>query len=122
MISKEDVFNNLTIKQDAGVPFNRTNPVPLDKHSIFASKDDAVSYATLSATAYPGQVIAVNEDEEAAWGDTIVSSDPGVVLTAIPSYVLEFNSNTWTVSCANGFTNSMLKQILSDDTELTAGS
>lgn len=54
MVTKEEVFSNLTIKQDAGVPFNRTNPVPLDKHSIFASKDDAVSYATLSATAYPG--------------------------------------------------------------------
>jgi len=54
MVTKEEVFSNLTIKQDAGVPFNRTNPVPLDKHSIFASKADAISYATLSATAYPG--------------------------------------------------------------------
>lgn len=107
-----------------GVPFNynRGNPIPLDNSSIFTSLTAAIDYAKNSPVAYNGQVIAVNEDEEAAWTESITSADAGVTLTAIPSYVLEFSNNTWTISCANGFTNSMLKQILSDDTELSPGS
>ena len=43
----------------AGVSFNRSNPLPLDKWSVFQSMDDATTYAETNAVAYPGQVIAV---------------------------------------------------------------
>ena len=43
----------------AGVSFNRSNPLPLDKWSVFQSMDEAVAYAESNAVAYPGQVIAV---------------------------------------------------------------
>lgn len=43
----------------AGVSFNRSNPLPLDKWSVFQSMDDATAYAESNAVAYPGQVIAV---------------------------------------------------------------
>lgn len=43
----------------AGVSFNRSNPLPLDKWSVFQSMDDAVAYAETNAVAYPGQVVAV---------------------------------------------------------------
>lgn len=44
---------------DAGVVFNRTNALPLDKYSVFKSVDEATTYASTNAVAYPGQVIAV---------------------------------------------------------------
>ena len=43
----------------AGVSFNRSNPLPLDKWSVFQSMDAAVAYAETNAVAYPGQVVAV---------------------------------------------------------------
>jgi hypothetical protein len=104
MITKEEVFSNMVIKQDAGVPFNRTNPVPLDKHSIFASKSDAVSYATLSATAYPGQVIAVNEDELANWSTRYESAEQ--IELNIPSFELSFENSDWHVKFSNGYETS----------------
>lgn len=46
----------------AGVAFNRSNPLPLDKWSVFQSKEAAISYAESNAVAYPGQIVAVYED------------------------------------------------------------
>lgn len=46
----------------AGVSFQRSNPLPLDKYSVFESLDKAIEYATTNAVAYPGQVIAVVND------------------------------------------------------------
>lgn len=43
----------------AGVAFQRSNPLPLDKYSVFASIEDAESYAATNAVAYPGQIVAV---------------------------------------------------------------
>ena len=43
----------------AGVSFQRSNPLPLDKYSVFNSLEAAETYATTNAVAYPGQVIAV---------------------------------------------------------------
>ena len=43
----------------AGVAFNRSNPLPLDKWSVFQTMDEAVTYAESNAVAYPGQLIAV---------------------------------------------------------------
>lgn len=46
-------------KQSAGVSFSRTNARPLDSTSVFETFADASSYAKLSATSYPGQIVAV---------------------------------------------------------------
>lgn len=48
----------------AGVAFKRSNPLPLDRYSVFASKAEATTYATTNAVAYPGQVIAVVEENK----------------------------------------------------------
>ena len=47
----------------AGVAFNRSNSLPLDKWSVFQSKEEAINYAENNAVAYPGQIIAVYENE-----------------------------------------------------------
>lgn len=47
----------------AGVAFNRSNPLPLDKWSVFQTMDEAVAYAEGNAVAYPGQLIAVYDAE-----------------------------------------------------------
>ena len=43
----------------AGVAFNRSNPLPLDKWSVFQTIAEAEAYAESNAVAYPGQLIAV---------------------------------------------------------------
>lgn len=47
---------------DVGVAINRTNPLPIDKESIFKSFSDAETYAA-GPTAYPGQLITVLEED-----------------------------------------------------------
>ena len=46
----------------AGVAFKRSNPLPLDRYSVFQTKALAEEYIATNAVAYPGQVIAVLED------------------------------------------------------------
>ena len=46
-------------KWDAGVVFNRTNALPLDKFSVFRSFADAYDYAQTNPVAYPGQIVTV---------------------------------------------------------------
>lgn len=60
IINRDDFFNQLAsgTKWNAGVAFNRTNPLPIDDKSVFQSLEAAQTYAQ-SATAYPGQIIAV---------------------------------------------------------------
>lgn len=48
----------------AGVAFNRSNPLPLDKWSVFQTMAEAVAYAESNAVAYPGQIIAVYDNNE----------------------------------------------------------
>lgn len=68
----KDFFDNLNggARWDVGVSINRSNSLPLDANSVFASLEDAQNYAkgtpaegTL-ANAYPGQVLAVVTDAE----------------------------------------------------------
>ena len=47
----------------AGVAFKRSNPLPLDRYSVFQSYEEALEYATENAVAYPGQVVAVVDGE-----------------------------------------------------------
>lgn len=50
----------------AGVAFQRSNPLPLDKYSVFETEAKAIEYATTSAVAYPGQVIAYVDGDKMA--------------------------------------------------------
>lgn len=69
MIKRSEFFNALAkgALWDVGVAINRTNPLPLDKFSVFKAYSDnkdtdtttALGYAKNSVIAYPGQIIAV---------------------------------------------------------------
>ena len=59
-------FNDLASKASwsAGVAFQRSNALPLDKYSVFETKVKAEEYlASSTSVAYPGQVIAVLEND-----------------------------------------------------------
>lgn len=60
-----DGINN-GAKWDAGIVFNRTNAIPLDKFSVFDSLSAAQEYALSNAVAYPGQVITVVDNDTSA--------------------------------------------------------
>ena len=51
-------------KWDLPVYLNRQNPIPLDGTSIYNSYDEAETYASENAKAYPGQIISVVTDTE----------------------------------------------------------
>lgn len=59
-----ELFNSLSTgaSWSAGVSFTRSNPLPLDKYSIFKSKADADDYIANNPVAYPGQIISVIEE------------------------------------------------------------
>lgn len=70
MIKRSEFFDALAkgALWDVGVAINRTNPLPLDKFSVFGAYSDnkgdndtttALGYAKNSVIAYPGQIIAV---------------------------------------------------------------
>lgn len=42
----------------AGVAFKRSNPLPIDKYSVFAKEADVDTYIKTNAVAYPGQIVA----------------------------------------------------------------
>ena len=52
---------------DVGVSINRTNPLPLDKNAVFASYDEALTYAK-GVLSYPGQFIAVVAEDGSVTG------------------------------------------------------
>ena len=52
---------------DVGVSINRTNPLPLDKNAVFASYDEALTYAQ-GVLSYPGQFIAVVAEDSSVTG------------------------------------------------------
>lgn len=62
-----DFFNSLEsgATWSAGVAFKRSNPLPIDRYSVFQTEADALDYAKTNAVAYPGQVIATVSDTEA---------------------------------------------------------
>ena len=55
-------FEDLSTKVtwSAGVAFERSNALPIDKYSVFESLTAAENYIATSGVAYPGQVIAVH--------------------------------------------------------------
>ena len=51
----KNLFDKLNgSKWNAGVTFERTNPVPLEKYSVFHTLAEAETYAQSNAVAYPG--------------------------------------------------------------------
>ena len=73
---------------NAGVTFERTNPVPLEKYSIFRTLADAQDYAKNNAVSYLGQIITVigGEQTYSAW-----TFSDGETHTA------EWNGTKWTI-------------------------
>lgn len=51
-------FDNFVMRSQAQV-FQRVNPVPLDKYSVFSSLAEAEVYASSNPVAYAGQLVAV---------------------------------------------------------------
>ena len=62
-----EFFNSLEsgATWSAGVAFKRSNPLPIDRYSVFKTEADALAYAKTNAVAYPGQVVATVSDKEA---------------------------------------------------------
>lgn len=100
----QEFFDNLNSGASwaAGVSFQRSNPLPLDKYSVFQTYASAVEYATSNAVAYPGQVIAAYSDGteegiEAGFG--IYYIDQSMALQAVGSKIkldeisLDFNTD-----------------------------
>lgn len=67
--TRNKLFNDINkgAAWSTGVVFNRTNPIPIDKFSVFQTYAEAADYALNNAVAYPGQLIAVVPEE----GETI---------------------------------------------------
>ena len=72
-------------KQSAGVSFSRTNARPLDSTAVFESFDAASSYAKLSATAYPGQIVAAYDEASNSMAGYILDPSSGTGLTKFAS-------------------------------------
>lgn len=51
-------FNDFVMRSQAQV-FQRVNPAPLDKYSVFSSLTEAEAYASSNPVAYAGQLVAV---------------------------------------------------------------
>lgn len=60
-VTRDKLFNGILngAAWDAGVVFNRTNGLPIDKFSVFESYEAASDYAANNPVSYPGQLIAV---------------------------------------------------------------
>ena len=73
---------------NAGVTFERTNPVPLEKYSIFKTLADAQDYAKNNAVSYLGQIITVISGEQAysAWSFSDGST-----------HTVAWNGTKWTI-------------------------
>lgn len=60
-VNRDILFDGITngAAWDAGVVFNRTNGIPIDKYSVFETDKAASDYALNNPVAYPGQYVAV---------------------------------------------------------------
>lgn len=95
MMTKELFFEGLAggATWSAGVAFKRSNPLPLDRYSVFGSKADAETYLS-NAVCYPGQVLAVIENivETVEDVETVVGVTTTVYVVAVDkdgAYTLE---------------------------------
>ena len=82
----QEFFNQLNNGStwSAGVAFKRSNPLPLDKYSVFQTEGELSSYITSNAVAYPGQIVAVyNSTKETMKAYVINSVGAGGTYQAI---------------------------------------
>ena len=91
MATNKDILFDKTLNGsfwNAGVTFERTNPVPLEKYSIFKTLADAQDYAKNNAVSYLGQIITVigGEQTYSAW-----SFDDG------SAHAVAWNGTKWTI-------------------------
>ena len=69
----QEFFNGLETGAtwSAGVAFKRSNPLPLDRYSVFDSYTAAQEYAASNVVAYPGQIVAVVNKQSTESGEAI---------------------------------------------------
>lgn len=84
---------------DAGVVFNRTNGIPIDKFSVFTSYDEARTYASSNPVAYPGQVIAVVPEDGETIG-YIIQTDGTLKILAIADNINELSAEIERIASA----------------------
>ena len=82
MITRNDLFNRIENNTPWTPPctFDRLNPIPLEKYSVFESLVDAQNYALANAIAYPGQPIAV------------INTDNSIKFYLTSTYVVDFSA------------------------------
>ena len=91
MATNKDILFDKTLNGsfwNAGVTFERTNPVPLEKYSIFKTLADAQNYAKNNAVSYLGQIITVigGEQTYSAWSFSDGST-----------HAVAWNGTKWTI-------------------------
>lgn len=91
MATNKDILFDKTLNGsfwNAGVTFERTNPVPLEKYSIFKTLADAQDYAKNNAVSYLGQIITVigGEQTYSAWSFSDGST-----------HAVAWNGTKWTI-------------------------
>ena len=91
MATNKDILFDKTLNGsfwNAGVTFERTNPVPLEKYSIFKTLADAQDYAKNNAVSYLGQIITVISGEQtySAWSFSVGST-----------HAVAWNGTKWTI-------------------------
>lgn len=116
----KDFFDALNggARWDIGVSINRSNSLPLDANSVFASLADAQNYAAGTpaegtlANAYPGQVLAVVTDSATTiyYIDANMSLKPLGDTTDIMAYIGEIPEDSDAESIIEYIENSFVKK------------
>ena len=125
--SKAYVLSNLWdginngAKWDAGVVFNRTNALPLDKFSVFDSLSAAQDYAMNNAIAYPGQIITVVDGDQDKVTVYKIETD-GQISTVAPAISIDvddlpLSAGTGIEITQDGYINANLSTGLGVDAE-----
>ena len=97
-VSKDKLFDDIAngAVWDTGVVFNRTNGIPIDKFSVFKTMKDAETYASSNPVAYPGQFVAVVDDDGSAVGYIIQEDGTLKVIGADIEDVVKYTEQTLT--------------------------
>ena len=103
-------FNDLSkgATWSAGVAFKRSNPLPLDRYSVFETLTDAQEYASSNAVAYPGQIIAVAENGKMVAYVLAENTEGTALVLPFAFYVLFFHRK---FLCFFGFGSWLLQEL-----------
>ena len=83
-------------KWEPQVTFERKNPIPLDKYSVFPALSSAEAFALSSGVAYPGQIISVVDNATSAISTYKI--EVGGALTQIDAATVYTTEATPTIS------------------------